>query len=88
MSDGKGSPSVNVEGMVEGFSGVIVWSPANSTFDVEDKTSRFGMVGCKWRVIRYATIAIFASLQRPGETAEYDYSDGKGDLISDSEGTW
>jgi hypothetical protein len=63
MSDGRGSPSVNVEGMVEGFSGVIFWSPANLTFAVEDKTSRFGMVGCEWRVIRYATTAILASFQ-------------------------
>jgi len=63
MSDGKGSPSVNVDGMVEGFSGVIVWSPASLTFEVEDKTSRFGMVGCERQVIMYATTAILASLQ-------------------------
>jgi hypothetical protein len=64
MSEGKGCPSVNEEGMAEGFRGIMVWSPASLIFDVEEATRRFGMVGSKMGKMWYArtTQTVTASL--------------------------
>lgn len=49
MRPGRGPPSVNVEGIVEVFIGTTAWSPASLMFEVEEDTSRFGMLGREWR---------------------------------------
>ena len=57
---------MKVVGTVEGFSGVMDWSPASLTFEADEEISRLGMVHSE-RARWYAQIARMVKVRNRGE---------------------